>query len=275
MKPKINPKDQLVLQKISKKLPHGLLITAEDGFGLIDIAKNIANLHNSTAEIIQPEKDDKIDIERGSVSVEIIRELYDRLKTKNISSRVIIINYADKMTASAQNAFLKLLEEPGEGIHFILLANNDSSFLPTILSRVEKIKLNKITHQQSNELLDILDVKDSTKRSQLLFIASGLPDELTKLAQNESYFKNRSAIVRDARSLLQDSTYQKLKIIQTYKDNRPNTLLLLSDTANMLQNAILKNPQTNQLELSEKIIKSYQNIQSNGNIRLCLSQIIL
>lgn len=275
MKPLINPLSEKIVLKIAENLPHALLLSGDQGLGLDDIAKYIAKLLKTTAEIILPEKDEKIDLEKGIISIEIMRKLYDNLRTKSPNRRIIIIDYAERMTVQAQNAFLKLLEEPGLNVHFILVCSTTAKLLPTILSRTENIRINKITAEQSVSLLDSLEVTDPTKRSRLLFIASGLPSELKRLSQDDECLESRSAIVRDARGMLQDSTYQKLLIAQKYKDSRADTLTLLSDMAKMLKTNIISNPQTNLLKSSESVIATYKNIEANGNIRLCLAKMIL
>lgn len=275
MKLQINPTSAKIVEKIIKNLPQALLLYGQRGIGLDEIAKYIADQRRATARLILPEKDDKIDLEKGTINVEIMRRLYDELRTKSSGGRIIIIDYAERMTVQAQNAFLKLLEEPGVDVHFILIATAKTKLLPTILSRTENIQINKITTAQSNELLDDLGVTDKTKRAQLMFIADGLPAELIKLNNDDQYFASRSDIVRDARELLQGRAYKKLLIAQKYKDNRPNALILLSDMANMLQSNIISDPQINTIKLGQKIINTYQNIEANGNIRLCLTQISL
>lgn len=275
MKLPINPNSQKIIQSICDKLPHALLLEGNRGLGLVEIAKQIAEYQNTKAEIILPEKDEKIDLDKGSISVETIRNIYTNVRAKSSQKRVIVIDYAEKMTVQSQNAFLKLLEEPNNNIHFILLTDSVQRLLPTILSRTENIKIKNITNQQSNELLDSINVTDQTKRAQLLFIASGLPAELIRLNADQAYFEKRSSMMRDARTLIQNNTYEKLQIVQKYKDNRTDTLVLLSDMANMVKNNIIKSPQDKLLKLSESIIKTYKNIESNGNIRLCLAQMIL
>ena len=55
--------------------------------------------------------------------------------------KIGIINDADRLTQQAQNAFLKLLEEPPEKTVFILNTANPSSLLPTIISRCHTLTL--------------------------------------------------------------------------------------------------------------------------------------
>jgi DNA polymerase III delta prime subunit len=52
------------------------------------------------------------------------------------SRKVAIVENADRMQESARNALLKLLEEPPEQVHLVLLTTRRSSVTPTILSRL-------------------------------------------------------------------------------------------------------------------------------------------
>jgi len=275
MKPIINPTSEKLLLAITKKLPQSLLITGEHGIGLSTIGKYIAELHKTIPVIVLPEKDEKIDIDKGVISVDSMRYLYNETRTKTNKKRIIIIDYAERMTQQAQNAFLKLLEEPGENTYFIIVSHSISKLLPTILSRVKRVDIKPITTEQSKQLLDSLNIKDETKRSQLLFIAEGKPAELTNLCNNEEKFNQRSASIRDAREMLRGNLYQKLLIIQRYKDNRISVLLLLSDIANMLKLSIFSHPQIDTIDRIDTVLHAQQQIEANGNIRLCLARMVL
>ena len=54
--------------------------------------------------------------------------------------KAYIIHQADLMNAQAQNAFLKLLEEPPESSGFILVAEDPGLLLPTVRSRCVELK---------------------------------------------------------------------------------------------------------------------------------------
>lgn len=56
------------------------------------------------------------------------------------SSKIIIINNADLLQTEAQNALLKMLEEPGENNYFILTTHHPHQLLPTIISRCHQIR---------------------------------------------------------------------------------------------------------------------------------------
>jgi DNA polymerase-3 subunit delta' len=80
-----------------------------------------------------------------SISIETIRQLQQGLQLKTIGRqairRVVVIETAHRMTTEAQNALLKLLEEPPSDTVFILTAPSQHSVLPTIYSRSQHIEI--------------------------------------------------------------------------------------------------------------------------------------
>lgn len=271
----INPKSQIVLDRLKSHLPQSLLITGDEGIGLGTIARSIAAMHDTTPIVVLPESKEKIDLEKGVIGVDSIRRLYNQTRTISKTKRIIIIDFAERMATRSQNAFLKLLEEPGENTYFILATHTPQKLLPTITSRVNEINFLPITLSQSEQLLDSYDVKDAKKRSQLLFMAEGLPAELTRLVNDSDYFEARSIIVRDAREMLRGRLYHKLLIAQRYKDSRSDALLLVQDIAKILRRSINDKPQPSTIAYIDSILDTYQKIEANGNIRLCLARLVV
>ena len=71
-------------------------------------------------------------------SVKIIRDIITPsvyIKPNEADGRVCILKDAHTMNASAQNAFLKILEEPPANVRFFLLCDNSVNLLETIRSR--------------------------------------------------------------------------------------------------------------------------------------------
>lgn len=271
-KPVLHPQSQDHLASVLKDMPQSLLIAGQPGIGLKTIGQFIASSLGILPLIILPEKNDKIDEDSGVVGVDTIRRLYTdtRTKTQAGSEHLVIIHQADRMTRQAQNAFLKLLEEPNTYTRFVLTSNHPSELLPTVMSRLQKVIIRPITTKQSNQLLDTLGLKDEVKRRQLLFAAEGLPAELTRLANDEDYFNNRADVIRDARTILQDKPYQRLMIIQKYKDDRHAALSLLSDTETLLYKGMVEKPSKDMLKRISSVLKARQRLEGNGNIRLAL-----
>ncbi|KTC93317.1 DNA polymerase III subunit delta' C-terminal domain-containing protein [Legionella cincinnatiensis] len=82
---------------------------------------------------IKPEK------RGGPIKIDSIRELHDYsyLTPQRANHRLIVIESAERMNISAANSLLKILEEPAQHILFLLVAQQLSTVLPTVLSRCQ------------------------------------------------------------------------------------------------------------------------------------------
>lgn len=249
---------------------HALLLSGAEGVGLMTIARHYADMSGAIVSLVLPEKDEKIDLEKGTIAIASVRRLYEQTRTVEPKGRIIIIDYVERMATAAQNAFLKLLEEPIEGTRFILLSHQPQQLLPTIHSRVQHIVLRPITEEASGALLDELSVTDATKRTQLLFIAEGLPAILTRLAQDEGLFKARAETVKDARTFVTGTPYERLLVAKKYKDTRPGALLLVEDALRMLQRTLEAKSDTNALHMLTRLEGVHKRLTEQGNIRLQL-----
>ncbi len=72
-------------------------------------------------------------------AVEIVEEC--SVKAVEGDRKVFLIDKFDEALAPAQNKLLKMLEEPPEGVVFLLGARKEYSVLTTVLSRTEKVEL--------------------------------------------------------------------------------------------------------------------------------------
>jgi len=86
----------------------------------------------------------RIDREAGKeIPVAAIRQIVQDAATlpNEAEHKVYIIEEADALNQSAQNAFLKILEEPPSFVSFLLLAENPLRLLPTVRSRCVHLSL--------------------------------------------------------------------------------------------------------------------------------------
>lgn len=270
----VNPTAQARLDILTAHLPQAVLLSGTRGVGLYTIARGIA-AKQLFAEVRPQNVKEQIDSEHGTISVKMIRELYDRAGTKQNSRQVVIIDDADKMSRGAQAAFLKLLEEPNSHIHFILTAHTPQNLLPTIRSRLQETVIAPISVEQSVTLLSELGVTEAAKTAQMRYIATGLPAELTRLAQNDEYFGARAGVIGDARTLLQGSAYQKLLIAHKYHNQREQALQLIDSTLLMARRSLSDKPQHGLVVQLEKLLSTRAAIAQNGNIRLQLALFVV
>ena len=271
----IHPSTKQQLENFAAHLPQSLLIAGPPGVGLKSSISFIAETLHIKPIYIEPEKEDKVDLEKGIISVDIIRRLYDMTKTIETGTRFIVIDYAERMTIGAQNAYLKLLEEPGTNTHFALLTHAVSRLLPTVRSRLQSLEMQPVTLKQSTDLLSELQVSDTQKQAQLLFIAAGLPALMVSLACNDKAFEARAHIVRDARTYLQGTVYERLKVSLKYKETRVDALAMLSDAGRLLESSIQNGQSRDAIKKIDILLKTYERIEANGNVRLQLASGVL
>ena len=89
----------------------------------------------------------------ASFGVALVRDIRAAafLKPTQSKEKLLILEDAQKLTTEAQNALLKILEEPPAHTYVILSATTDAYFLPTVLSRCKTIILEEKTNTSSDD----------------------------------------------------------------------------------------------------------------------------
>lgn len=251
---------------LKKNLPQGIILFGPNGIGLMAAATDIARAHTKETITIEPDS-------KGTIGIDIIRELYTMSRTRGART-IFIIDDADAMGREAQNALLKLLEEPVSSVSFILTSHTPDRLLETIRSRVLHYGLTTISTGQSNALLDTLKVTDPTARAQLLFIAEGLPAALTTHARTPKLFTERSAMIRDARSFLQGTREDRLIITARYKD-RLDALALVSDMQKLLRRSHESSLSHADADTLDGLLETEAALIENASVRLSLTALAL
>ena len=261
------------LDALAVDLPQSTLLTGADGAGLLTAAKYVASANNIAA-IIQPTDKDGAVAPVGSIKLDAIHQLRQQASGRAAARTIFIIDDADRMNHRAQNAFLKLLEEPTSHVHFILTSHKPHLLLATILSRVERFSIRPISLHQTRQLLKRLGVDDPRTEQQLLFLASGKPAALTRLARDPVNLERIGNIMRDAQQFIRESNYQRAAIAMRYTD-RQAARQLLSYCLAIITHTLHRNPSRSLIYKSEYIADAYERIAANGNVRLQLVALVL
>lgn len=141
--------------------------------------------------------------ERKEIPIEDIRELKRKLVFAPVLNewRVVIIGQADKMSKEAAAAFLKLLEEPGSRVLFILLSAFKDSISPTIISRTQVINFSLLS---TGVLADFLKakIKDPDFVREILLLARGRAGFMFKLLEDKKSLDEERKFLGDLGVLL-------------------------------------------------------------------------
>ncbi len=123
---------------------------------------------------------------RKDISVEDIRVMTHFFKlTPTLSDwRTVIIDSADDMNQNAQNALLKVLEEPPRKTLIILVCHSINNLLPTVISRCLTLKLRPLSSKQVKDILRELNLNVPNKDLQLLStLSEGSPGNAINLIE--------------------------------------------------------------------------------------------
>lgn len=144
--------------------------------------------------------------DKRTIGIDQVKQLKKSLRTKDESYRIIVIPDIDKMTIEAQNSFLKLLEEPPKRVLFLVTSSNEYNLLPTVRSRLLKIRYITPTQQQLQSYVKRLD---ATEANRLLAIADGRMGLLSALAKGDRTHSMLQAIEL-AKEVLSETAIERL-----------------------------------------------------------------
>jgi len=96
-----------------------------------------------------------VENKQGQIGVDEAESIVKKLSLKSYEGgfKVMIIWMAERMNTSAANKLLKLIEEPPAKTLVLLICENEEQILSTILSRCQKIGLNKLSENNITEAL--------------------------------------------------------------------------------------------------------------------------
>ena len=120
----------------------------------------------------------------------------------------------------AQNALLKILEEPPKNIVFILLVSSKNSLLPTIYSRLPYKNLKKVVEKDDIELnikkLDLKDIYTFIKNSQKI-----TKDKAINIVETILIKANKENVKLNQKEL--DIFFKSIKLLEL--NSKPTTVL--------------------------------------------------
>jgi DNA polymerase-3 subunit delta' len=133
-----------------------------------------------------------------SIKIDEIRELITRASwAPSVASyRVVVMEDADRLTESAANALLKVIEEPGLRTIWLLCAPTLTDVLPTIRSRCRHLSLRTPSTKAVANLLIERESIDPKTAEFAARAAGGHIGRARRLATDENAKQNRTSILK-------------------------------------------------------------------------------
>jgi len=229
---------------------------------------------------------------KEKIQISQIRNLALKLASKPSlgTFKTAIIDNAHLMTQEAQSSLLKTLEEPKGDAILILITQYPERLLPTILSRVQRIKFYPVGKLEMKKSL-ISKGLSVEKAEKLVKISFGKPGRIIEFLQNPAKLQNQKEKISDLVKLLNAPLVSRFLYAQKNSFNFEELKEILETWMRYFREKLLERISTletekkkfqSQYSLSqiEKILKVLQEINyyilnTNVNSRLALETLML
>lgn len=204
--------EQLMRSAQAGRIVHALLFTGPHGTGKMTMAqlfaraalctatggekpcdvcpacKKCLNGSHSDVHIVVPEK--------NIIKVDQIRALLEELALASHEGgkKIAIIEHADRMNESAQNALLKTLESPTGDVMFFLLTDAPGALLPTILSRCLQLRFDCLDVRTCADVLIRKGIPED-RAALLAALSQGSVGRALEIHADEDYLKQRENVL--------------------------------------------------------------------------------
>lgn len=195
------------------KLSHGYIFFGEPEIGKFFFAKHLAYfLETGEFEISDRPLQDALILDNAG-GIDLMRDLKGFLwqKPNTSKKRIAIINNSENLTDEAQNAILKITEEPPENAMLILVVNQLDNILPPLLSRLQKIYFGHLSDTEIRELSKTPSFKLKVNEIENSF---GRPGRLARLSGDE----NMAEAVKYAEQFMKSPGPVRSKLIKEIVD---------------------------------------------------------
>ena len=246
--------------------------------------------------IVEPEPQSK------EIQISQIRGLIEKLSFRPYSAKtkIAILASAHLMSQEAQNCFLKFLEEPSGEALIVLITEHPYSLLPTILSRIQKIKFFPVRNEEVKNFLKEKGAREKILE-EILPLVSGKPGLAIDFFIDPEKLKEREKFISDLGDLASGDLAFRFKYAENISGEsfdfakRKEVLgiwieylrnLLLSRVEKKDENSPLFNPppqkrggagdySINKIKEAIKFIEEIDSLISNTNINIRLAFEIL
>ena len=161
--------------------------------------------------------------QKKTIGVKPARDSIAELMRKPFYSRrrVILCERGDILTPEAQNALLKVLEDPPQYVVFIIACENRSSIIPTVRSRSMKIKFEPVSDDIVRKYIEE-KYPDDPRLDFLVKYCGGIPGRADELEKRNDLETLREAALDITPRFLSKNKIYAYEAAKFFEENKKN-----------------------------------------------------
>ena len=199
---------------------------------------------------------------QGNINKEECNRILQKLSLKTFeSTKKIMIIWLPEYLAKEGNRLLKIIEEPPEGTHFILVAENQELILNTILSRCQLVRINPLSDEDIQLGIRARFPKQADQAASVARLANGNFNEALSLMSSK--INDHSVrFLEWMRKCYKGNAVELVKWTESFAGlGRENQKHFLRYALHFLREyLVLKMTGTAQVRMDEKELKTAQNL---------------
>ena len=252
-------KEQLSFMLSSKRLPHAIVIEGDEGIGKRTLARELACALVCRGETERPCREcaqckkalkgihpDIFEYSAAggarSFHVDVVREVINSvyMSPNEAENRIYILGNAHCMNESAQNAILKVLEEPPAYAVFILTVSSRTMLLETVLSRSVVISLDGVDPAAGAEY--ICTHNDNTDYDEALEAMIAFKGNIGKASESligGKMQKTVEMVNKLCTAVVADREYELIKCASAFSKDRQELVTVLELLKTVFRDALI------------------------------------
>ena len=186
--------------------------------------------HPFDVSIMRPETETKRGVtKQKSISAKVVRDALLFLGHFPVSGRfrVVIVEEAHKLSPPAQNVLLKTLEEPQSSAVIILVTHELGSIIPTILSRIEKVRFGYVPLAEIQAGADAILPPGVAESIAPFFFSLGRPGMIIRAAEDRERFADEKDMLERLFRLSALTLAERMQLAEELAKDVPEAVRLM------------------------------------------------